>query len=182
MIFDLLDYVFGELKMIVYKLLYFGKLKYHIYGKYSRQLQIRIFNKGRLHIGKNTVFRAGTKIRIQGTGKVTIGNDTGFNYYCVINSHDSISIGKNTIIGQNVKFYDHDHNYKTYGNRRTTGFTTEPIVVGDNVWIGSDCLILKGAKIGSNSVIAAGTVVKDEIPDNSLVYNKKEIVIKKIAY
>lgn len=182
MIFDLADYFFGALKMIIYKLFYFGKLKYHIYGKYSRSLQLRIRKKGRLVIGKGAVLRAGTKIRIHDSGKVTLADGVGLNYYCLINSHCSISIGEGTILGQGVKLYDHDHIYKTEGARSDTGFSTEPIVIGKNVWIGSDCIILKGAVIGDNSVVAAGSVIRGNVPENSVVYNRREEVIKPIEY
>ena len=180
MIFEILEYLFGELKMLIYKLFYLRNLKYKLIGKYSNKVQIRLLKKGKLVLLKNNLLRAGVKIRIQNGGIVTIGENTGLNYNCIINSHDRITIGKNTTFGQNVKLYDHDHVYKTQGLIRDSGFVTEPIVIGDNVWIGSDCTILKGAVIGSNSVIAAGTVVKGNIPENTLVYQRRDTIFKEI--
>lgn len=61
---------------------------------------------------------------------------------------------------------------------RDLGYTTAPVTIGDNVWIGAGVMILKGVTIGSGSVIAAGTLVNQDIPENSLVYNRRELVIK----
>ena len=63
-----------------------------------------------------------------------------------------------------------------------SGQTTfnSPVVIGDNVWCGCNVVILKGVKIGDNCVIAAGTVVNKDIPSNSMVYQERELVIKKI--
>jgi acetyltransferase-like isoleucine patch superfamily enzyme len=180
MIFDLIDYILGEIKLIIYKIFYLKRLSYHPYSKFSRGFQLRIFNKGELIAGKNIVIRSGVKIRINGNGKVILGDDIGLNNNCLINSMDSIRIGSHTIIGQDVKMYDHDHDYRKEGNRRYTGFKTAPIEIGENVWIGSGCIILKGTKVGDNSVIAAGTVLRGNIPDNSIVYNEINVVNKNI--
>ena len=180
MIFEVLEYLFGEIKMLIYKLFYLGNLKYKLIGKYSDKAQIRLLKKGKLILVNNNLLRSGVKIRVQNGGIVTIGENTGLNYNCIINSHDRITIGKNTTFGQNVKLYDHDHVYKKQGLLRDNGFVTEPIEIGDNVWIGSDCTILKGTVIGSNSVIAAGTVVRGNIPENTLVYQRRDTVYKEI--
>ena len=62
---------------------------------------------------------------------------------------------------------------------RELGYTTAPVTIGNNVWLGAGVIVLKGVTIGDGSVIAAGTVVNRDIPDNSLVYNQRELVIKK---
>ena len=132
MLFEIFEYLFGEIKMLIYKLIYLGKLKYSIIGKYSNRIQIRIMQKGKLVLIKNNLLRSGVKIRIQNEAVVTIGENTGLNYNCILNAHDKITIGKNTTFGQNVKLYDHDHDYKKAGLLRDSGFTTAPIVIGDN--------------------------------------------------
>lgn len=181
MIFDLIDYILGEFKMLVYKIFYLERVKYHVYSKFSNQFQLRLFNKGTFQSGKNLVIRAGVKIRVNGNGKVILGDDVGLNNYCLLNSMESITIGNHTIVGQGVKMYDHDHDYKKEGNIRYTGFKTAPIVIGENVWIGSGCMILKGTHIGDNCVIAAGTIVRGDIPSNSVVYNERKMIVEKIS-
>lgn len=181
MIFDLIDYILGEIKMIIYKMIYRKRFRYHFYGKFSTGFQLRMFDKSVFEAGKNVVIRDGVKIRCNNTGKVILADGVGLNNNCLINSMDKIVIGKDTIIGQDVKMYDHDHDYKREGMIRNTGFKTAPIVIGENVWIGASCVILKGSHIGSNSVIGAGTVIKGEIAENSVVYSKMEYMEKPYA-
>ena len=46
---------------------------------------------------------------------------------------------------------------------------TKPVIIGDNVWIGTRVTILSGVKVGNGAVIAAGSLVKDNVPDNAMV-------------
>ncbi|MCI7122653.1 acyltransferase [Mediterraneibacter gnavus] len=180
MFFDLIDYLFGELKMMIYKIVYGRRVKYNPISKFSNGYKLRLFDKSRFQSGKNIVIRDGVKIRCNNGGVVTIGDGVGLNNNCLINAMEEITIGQNTIIGQDVKMYDHDHDYKSEGKRRYTGFKTAPISIGENVWIGSGCIILKGSKIGNNCVIAASTVVKGVIPENTIIYQEKNMVIRDI--
>lgn len=181
MIFDLIDYILGEFKMLIYKISYRGKLSYNPYSKFSSSFQLRLFNKSTFKSGRNVVIRSGVKIRCNNSGQIMIKDDVGFNNNCLINCMESIFIGSHTIIGQDVKMYDHDHDYKIEGNRRYTGFKTAPIIIGENVWIGSGCTILRGTTIGNNCVIAAGTVLKGNIPTDMIVYNEKKLNMKPIV-
>lgn len=92
-------------------------------------------------------------------------------------------------VGENVDFYDlkiDDNNLFSIGNNVTltqcrllthdaclTGQTgcvrVAPIIIGDNVFVGADAIILPGTKIGSNVIVGAGAVVAHDIPDNSVV-------------
>ena len=53
-----------------------------------------------------------------------------------------------------------------------------PIMVGKDCWIGSNVTILKGVRIGDNTVIGAGCLIRQDIPANSIVYNNGDILIK----
>jgi len=54
------------------------------------------------------------------------------------------------------------------------------VIIGNNVWIGSNVVILKGVKIGDGSVIAAGSLVTKDVPENCLYIEKKQAVIREI--
>ena len=99
-------------------------------------------------------------------------------YNNVIVAREQITLGNHVMLGANVCIYDHDHVFRQPGVMRDLGYTTAPVTIGDNVWIGAGVMILKGVTIGSGSVIAAGTLVNQDIPENSLVYNRRELVIK----
>jgi acetyltransferase-like isoleucine patch superfamily enzyme len=60
---------------------------------------------------------------------------------------------------------------------KTLGIT-KPIIIEDNVWIGYNCLILPGVKIGNGSVIAAGSIVNIDIPANSIAAGNPIKIIK----
>lgn len=180
MIFDLLDYIIGAVKIVFYNMIYGKRCRINIYGKFSKMFRLRIFDKGEFRTGKNVVFREGVIIRINGKGKVLIGDDVGLNNYCLLNAMEQIEIGSHTIIGQGVKIYDHDHNYKVDNLIRYSGFNTGAVKIGENTWIGSNCIILKGVTIGNNCVIGAGTVIKKSISDNSIVYNDNNYINKYI--
>lgn len=180
MILDLIDYIIGEIKMLLYKLVYFNRLKYHIYSRFSRSFQLRIRKNGKLYLGKNVGFRPGVKISIGSNAKLYIGDNSWFNSGCMLTCAETIEIGEHVLVGQNVMIYDHNHRYTSKESIDKQGLDKGAITIKDNVWIGSGCIILQGVVIGANSVIAAGTIVKENVPANSLVYNKREDVVCEI--
>jgi acetyltransferase-like isoleucine patch superfamily enzyme len=93
----------------------------------------------------------------------------------MISCRENIIIGNNCIFGNNVSIYDNDHDYKNSLEK----YVTNKVEIGDNTWCGCNVVILKGVTIGKNCVIAAGTLVNKDVPDNSIVYNSKELIIKK---
>ena len=116
---------------------------------------------------------------IDKTGKVIIGNNVFFNNYCSINANEQITIGDGTQFGENVKVYDHNHCYKDVDVPiKEQGFTTAPISIGKHCWIGSNVVILKGVTIGDNCVIGAGCIIYKDVPANTVVVNKQELLYK----
>ncbi len=124
-----------------------------------------------IRIGKRTAINRNTEISAHG-GVIEIGSRCYINSNCMIVSHERIKIGDNTTVGPGTYFYDHDH--------ADGGFVTAPITVGNNVWIGAGCIILKGVTIGDNSIIAAGTIVSKNVESNTLRYDKRDACAKKL--
>lgn len=87
-------------------------------------------------------------------------------------------IGDGCQIGHNVVFATLNHGMKPE-DRPTT--YPAPIVLGKNVWVGSNATILQGVTIGDNSVVAAGAVVTKDVPADTVVGGVPAKVIKKIA-
>lgn len=69
--------------------------------------------------------------------------------------------------------YDHDHDFRAKNGLKELKYKTSPVEIGDNVWIGANTVILRGAKIGNNCVITASSVIKGEYPDNSIIVQKR---------
>jgi len=134
----------------------------------------------RIKLGNNIVIRRNFSLIIEGYGDLNVGNNVFFNNNCSISCLGKITIGNDCIIGENVKLYDHNHNYKDNNMLiREQGYTTGKIVIGNNVWIGSNVIILNNVTIGDNIVIGSNCLVYKDIPDNSIVKHKEELIISK---
>lgn len=85
-----------------------------------------------------------------------------------------ITIGEYCKFGNNLVIVDHDHDVNNSGEE----FPGKAIEIGSHVWVGANCVILKGVKIGDQAVIAAGSVVRRDVPAGSVYYEKREWVIR----
>lgn len=161
----------------------FFKIVYHLKAMIWMSIfkLVYKFANGRISFGKQITFRKGFSIMIAKKGVVSIGNNVFFNNYCSLNANDKISIGDGTLFGENVKVYDHNHCYKnTMIPLKKQGFTTAPVSIGKHCWIGSNVIILKGVTIGDNSVIGAGCIIYKDVPPNTIVYNKQELIMRNL--
>lgn len=123
-------------------------------------------------------FRKGFSVFIETDGIVSIGKNVFFNNYCSITARRKVVIGNDCIFGENVKIYDHNHKHRDNKLIRLQGFSTEEVIIGEDCWIGSNVTILKGVKIGRHSVIGAGVIVYKDIPENSVVVCKQNVMAK----
>lgn len=136
--------------------------------------------KGKLVVSKGFKMRDGAKIRVRKGAKLEIGRNCSLSSNDIITCHDSITIGNNLKLSPNVQIYDQDHDYNLERNSQKLTYKTSPIVIGNNVWIGANSVILRGSKIGDNVVIGAGSIVKGEIPSNTVFIQKRENILKEI--
>jgi acetyltransferase-like isoleucine patch superfamily enzyme len=97
-----------------------------------------------------------------------------------IHAQKRIKIGKNCVIAAGVNIID-SNGHELYSHNRTNGRdTAKKIMIGENVWIGLNAIILKNTHIGDNSVIAAGSVVKGHFPANSLIQGNPAVIVKQL--
>ncbi|ACZ12795.1 acyltransferase [Sulfurospirillum deleyianum] len=113
--------------------------------------------------------------------KIVIGDDVWINNNFMITSEgEGIEIREKTLIGLNVEITDSDF-HDLHPERRMTGTPkTAKVVIGKNVFIGSNVKILKGVTIGDNSVIANSSVVTKLIPENVIAGGYPAKVIRKL--
>nr|WP_246506417.1 acyltransferase [Kistimonas asteriae] len=103
------------------------------------------------------------------SASIIFGDNTIINNsFTAVADKSSITIGKDCLIGTDVQLYDSDFHGLSPDTRRSTSGESKPIVIGDNVFIGNNVTVLKGSRIGKNSVIAAGSLVCGEIPANCI--------------
>ena len=93
----------------------------------------------------------------------------------------TVRIGKNTLIGPDCLFVDSDFHAPWPPSERSNYSGDEhdaDITIGDNVWFGARCIILKGVTIGENSIVAAGSIVTRNIPPNVMAAGNPARVVK----
>lgn len=108
---------------------------------------------------------------------ITIGDSTFINFNCVLSDDCKIEIGKNVMLAPGVQIYNSTHPIPVKERVKSNQDGTEksqapfrtyakPVTIGDGAWIGGCAIILPGIHIGKGTVIGAGSVVTNDIPDN----------------
>ena len=115
---------------------------------------------------------------------MTIGNNVGVSSSCIWCSK-SVTIGNNVKIGSGCIILDTDSHSLDFMDRREsrldhTNTNRQPIVIEDDVLIGTHSIILKGVTIGARSIIGAGSVVTKDIPSDCIAAGNPCRVIKRI--
>lgn len=109
---------------------------------------------------------------------ITVGKNVFINASCHFQDQGGITLGDNCLVGHNVIFATLNHGFAP---EERQSMLPAPIVVGRNVWIGSNSTILQGVTIGDNSIIAAGSVVTKDVPANAIVAGVPARFIRSIS-
>lgn len=109
-----------------------------------------------------------------GTG-IILGENVFMNYDCIMLDGGYIRIGKHTLIGPHCQFYTPQHPMD-YVERREEKGTAYPITIGEDCWLGGNVVVCPGVTIGNRCIIAAGSVVTKDIPDDSLAAGVPAVV------
>lgn len=97
---------------------------------------------------------------------ITLGDNVFINACCHFQDHGGITLGDDCLIGHNVVLATLNHGIAP---EKRASMSPAPIVLGRNVWVGSNSTILQGVTIGDNAIIAAGSVVTKDVPANVIV-------------
>ena len=129
-------------------------------------------------IGEFTRIEASGTITDIGMG-ISIGRNSGIGGFSFIGGAGGVSIGEDVIMGQFVSFHPENHNFDDLGYPiRLQGVNRKGISVGDDCWVGAKVTFLDGANVGKGCVIAAGSIVRGDIPDYSIVAGVPAKVIR----
>ena len=114
---------------------------------------------------------------------ISIGNRTATSNNVSIIANQSIAIGSDCIIGDNVMIIDSDfHEIDPVQRLNSTGKgQCSPVSISNNVWLGSRVMVLKGVQIGDNSIIAPGAIVTKSVPENALAGGVPAKVIRSLT-
>lgn len=158
---------------------FIGKKNYKNILFVSTSTKIDINKSSYFMIGNNFRTRNNVEINVRDGARFTIENDVFINSNTIITCRDRIYIGENTIIAPNVMIFDHDHKILD-GHVLHSDYVSNQIIIGKNVWIGAGSIILRGSKIGDNSIIAAQSVIKGEIPPNTMCIQFRKSDLKRL--
>ena len=110
---------------------------------------------------------------------IRLGASSFINYGCVILDEAYVSIGQNVKIGPHCQLFTPQHPID-YKERREPKETAHPITIGDDTWLGGGVVVCPGVIIGRRCIIAAGSVVIHDIPDDSLAAGNPAVVKRQL--
>lgn len=162
--------------LYIKKLLKKGNIITPFWQNIHPTVNIITFKNSVLSFGKNVIIERNGYLHVGENANFKIGKKTYFNQGLYVSCKEKITIGSNCLFGPNVKVIDNNHKFK-----KDIGvlfdYNSSPIYIGNNCWIASNVVILKGTTIGDNCVIGAGCVVEGQIPSNSIVKQVQNNII-----
>lgn len=167
----------GILKILLYKLFYGSSLKVSGIPHFDVSASLRLRFGSELLLKNDAVIGKSSLISVTKGAKMHIGSNSVIGFNNVITCRNSIIIGNNVSFGPGVAIFDHDHDFHSGLKYNEGDYTTAPINIEDNVWLGSNVIVLKGVTIGRGSVVAAGSIVVKDIPKGSIYRNKLTPII-----
>jgi acetyltransferase-like isoleucine patch superfamily enzyme len=135
----------------------------------GRRLELQIARGAEVRFGRFVWIGDGTKIRCH-EGAVEIGEKTVMGQECTISAYRRVRIGQQCVIADRAMFIDFDHGVVEVERPiRLQGIYKRDVEVGSNVWIGYGACILRGVRVGDNSIVGTNTVVTKDVPANAVV-------------
>jgi acetyltransferase-like isoleucine patch superfamily enzyme len=155
-------------------------------------LKARIVSKNRepmVTIGDDCAIRG--ILRCEPGGRISIGSTVYIGDDVIISAQSGISIGDTTLLAHGVQIFDND-THPTDPAEREAHFkailgvphsgsyqiATRPVRIGGGCWLGFNSAVMKGVTIGDGSIVAASSVVIDDVPPRSLVAGNPARVVK----
>ena len=134
----------------------------------------------RVHTGARGKIR-NFSILFGGPGKpLIIGDDFFIGTHCYFNGIAGLKMGSRVTIAHGTMIFTDSGPNTSPLLQKTFPITSAPVTIGDDVWIAAGCMILPGVTIGNRCVIGAGSVVKDDVPEGSVVAGSPARLIKNI--
>lgn len=133
----------------------------------ARGAVLSVTDGGLCLLGQGTQIARNAQITVK-FGQLRVAENVFIGIGTVVTARQKIKIGAGTQIAEYVSIRDQDHVVGPDGVLASE-FTTAPVKIGRNVWIGAKATITKGVTIGDGSVIAAGAVVTRDVPAGATV-------------
>jgi acetyltransferase-like isoleucine patch superfamily enzyme len=144
----------------------------------GRGLELQIGRGGQIKFGRFVWIGDRSKIRCH-EGVVEIGDKTVMGQECTISAYQRVRIGEQCVIADRAMFIDFDHGVAEVERPiRVQGIYKRDVEVGSNVWVGYGACILRGVRVGDNSIIGTNAVVTKDVPANAVVAGVPARVIR----
>lgn len=141
-----------------------GRLIY----SFVRWIQIMMLKKRGWILSDNVMISIHGVKKIGG-GRIYCADNVNINAECMLIASSDITIGKNSTLAYRTLLTTNANPNAPYNELcKIYPPIHKEIRIGDNVWVGAGVIVLPGCRIGNNSVIAAGSVVCSDIPDNCM--------------
>jgi acetyltransferase-like isoleucine patch superfamily enzyme len=129
-------------------------------------------------IGRRVIIYPG--VWIMPGRNLVLGDDVDLAKDVLLMTGGGVSIGARTLVGFRTQIISGNHVIPPVGQRIfNAGRSRKPITIGEDAWIGANCIILPSVSIGNGAVIGAGSVVTKDIPANCIAVGSPAKVIKK---
>jgi acetyltransferase-like isoleucine patch superfamily enzyme len=149
------------------------------YAEINARSSQKIILGNRVTIGKYAIIRPGNLYGGEPGEGLVVGDHSNIGPYCYIGCSGHISIGNNVMISPRVSIYAENHVFDQIDTTiKSQGVKKEKVVIEDDCWIASNSILLAGVTIGKGSVVAAGSVVTQDVPPYSVVAGVPARVIK----
>lgn len=132
-------------------------------------IQIRGNDRGRIEVGEHCSIDTLARLFAANDAVLKIEDNVGIGPYNIINAFEDCTIGKNSMLGPYVNINCADHGLDMCEPMRCQKGCYGPVVIGEDVWVCSHAVILRGVTIGDGAVVAAGAVVNQDVPPYAMV-------------
>lgn len=130
-------------------------------------------------IGRGTMVRPSSYYGIDCGQGLIIGNNSSIGPHSYIGCSGLIKIGDNVMIGPKCSMFAENHVFTDLNQTiKSQGVISRGITIGNDCWIGSNVIILDGVTIGNHVVIGAGTLITKDVPDNSVIIDKRSQILR----
>ncbi|MBN2549568.1 MAG: acyltransferase [Anaerolineales bacterium] len=108
-------------------------------------------------------------VKIRGADSISIGENSHITNRCILDGRGGLTIGDNVLVGYESIVITNTHNFENPDIPiRLQGSYRKPIVIGNDVWLGTRVIVLPGVTIGDGAVVAAGAVATQDIPSYTI--------------
>lgn len=112
---------------------------------------------------------------------IYLGRNSHINQYCCVwaSKNSKIVLGDNLLMGPGAKIFSSNHGVELGTPMNLQPFREKDIIIGNDVWLGANSVVVAGVKIGDGAIVAAGSVVSKDVPAYTIVGGVPAKVIKK---